>query len=186
MSKEQHWGDIDALSAKAVRLGRGRGVPVQQRLRGVLDEEQAELVAEAMGQLRHMVLVWAVQEVVCLPCAELWLERVRYLGEHGAPRRQSAAWVAEVVQDLAQELAPHQVQEVRMLATSVQREVLGAMWEWVREGINDRRQLARCIILARYGGMCEDSWETLSTRLHVSERVLRRELRACGLPTNRV
>ena len=60
------------------------------------------------------------------------------------------------------------------------------MLDYLQGGGTPARVHARWVICLRYTGMTGASWEDLSLMHHTSERVMRREMAAVGLPSNHV
>lgn len=63
---------------------------------------------------------------------------------------------------------------------------LGKLLDYLQGGGTPARSHARWVICLRYTGMTGASWEDLSLMHHTSERVMRREMAAVGLPSNHV
>lgn len=60
---------------------------------------------------------------------------------------------------------------------------LGKLLDYLQGGGTPARSHARWVICLRYTGMTGASWEDLSLMHHTSERVMRREMAAVGLPS---
>lgn len=146
-------------------------------------EELGRLVRSLQGQ----VMARVIQAVTEQPAFEWRLKRLRSIAEGHAGRE--VLWrVLSPHVDEAERLGRRHAErrELRALMLAVFDRTRKAVACCVLAGATPARQAARLLIAERFAGVTRRSWEDLGAERHISERLLRDEMRALGLPSNHV
>lgn len=186
MAKRTDW-DVDLLPGEVSPWTGGEHADVRTLLRHRFEEDELETIAEQADSVRKSVLTLAVQELWGVPDTQCRLETLFAWRAGTLPFPHFKAVLGPILCEIGgTRWSRPKRREVGALMKAMAYGTLRRLADFVRADGRPMRQVARMVILERYAGMTTQSWEDLSLQRHVSERLLRREMRAEGLPTNHI
>lgn len=178
---------MDRFNAEAMPFVQRLAAPLPEGLRLRLEDEDREELERIVASLRLMVLVRVVQEVTRLHGDAERLEAVRRMASEDVARETLYSVLVPHLEDADRLAADHAGRrELRALLRAVFEQTRRVLGGFVLSGNGVQRQAARLLIAERFAGVTRKSWEDLSKERHISERLLRQEMRAAGLPSSHV
>lgn len=178
---------MDSLPETAAPFAQRLAAPLPDVLRVNLDTEARRELAGIVASLRVQVLVRVVQEVTSRKDETERLEALKRVTSDQVGGATLYSILVPHIED-ADRLADDHAgrRELRALLRAVFEQTRRTLGAFVLSGRGFHRQAARLLIAERFAGCTRKSWEDLSVERHISERLLRQEMRAAGLPSSHV